>query len=286
MMRIAFTPHARRVSLGTTIERLRLRALPKVTGNYLWVSVDGLRVYGTREHHVMLYWLVRGKYERHTRALFEQAIRPGMHVLDLGAHIGYFTLLAARAVGSTGKVYSFEPDPANYKFLCHNIALNGMEGVVVPVPKAVTDSSGARPFFAHTKNSAASTFWGEGQPFDPLSIECTTIDDYIEEGEAIHVVKLDVEGAEVEALRGMRRTLTEARRTALFVECNPTALAAAGVSVRELLDELNALGFQVQLIDEKPRSLLPITSELLKPELADGRWYANLYCTRSAPGSA
>ena len=267
------------MALGTTIERLRLRALPKLTGDYLWVTVDGLRIYGARRHHVMLYWLLRGKYERHTRTLFEDAVKPGMRVLDIGAHIGYFTLLAARAVGPTGRVYSFEPDPDNYRFLCHNVALNGMEGVVTTVPKAVADTSGIRPFVADTKHSVVSSFLREGRSDAAMPVECTTVDDFLD-GRKIDVVKLDVEGAELEALRGMRRTLTETSQVAMFVECNPTSLASAGASVRELLDELDALQFEARLIDERQRSLLPITSELLKPELADGKWYANLYCAR------
>jgi FkbM family methyltransferase len=267
------------MALGTTIERLRLRALPKLTGDYLWVTVDGLRIYGARRHHVMLYWLLRGKYERHTRTLFEDAVKPGMRVLDIGAHIGYFTLLAARAVGPTGRVYSFEPDPDNYRFLCHNVALNGMEGVVTTVPKAVADTSGIRPFVADTKHSVVSSFLREGRSDSAMPVECTTVDDFLD-GREIDVVKLDVEGAELEALRGMRRTLTETSQVAMFVECNPTALASAGASVRELLDELDALQLEARVIDERQRTLLPITSELLKPELADGKWYANLYCAR------
>jgi FkbM family methyltransferase len=267
------------VRLGTTIERLWLRALPPLTRDYLWVSIDGLRIYGAREHQVMLYWLLRGKYERHTRTLFEQAIRPGMRVLDIGAHIGYFTLLAARAVGQSGSVYAFEPDPANFRFLSHNAALNGVEDVVTAVPQAVAGTSGVRPFFSNRKNSVMSSFWGGGKHDGALRVECTTVDDFVGP-ERIDVVKLDVEGAEVDALRGMRRTLTEARRPVLIVECNPTALATAGASVRELLDELAALELDVRVIDEKQRDLLPVTDDLFDASLADGKWYANLYCTR------
>jgi FkbM family methyltransferase len=270
------------MSLGMRIEQLWLRALPTLTREYLWISSDGLRIYGARQHHLMLYWLLRGRYERHTRTLFEQALRPGMHVIDIGAHIGYFTLLAARAVGSAGRVYSFEPDPANYRFLCHNVALNGMDKIVTTVPQAVADTSETKPFFADAKNSALSSLSREGRSDGAMPVECTTVDDFIDRGERIEVVKLDVEGGEVHALRGMRRTLTDPSAVALFVECNPTALASAGVSVHELLDELGTLKLDARVIDERQRCLLPITTELLKPELADGKWYANLYCTRVA----
>lgn len=217
------------MTLGTTLEQLWLRALPALTRDYLWVSVDGLRIYGAREHHVMLYWLLRGKYERHTRALFNDAVKPGNRVLDLGAHIGYFTLLAARRVGSTGSVHAFEPDPANYRFLCHNVALNGMDDVVTTVPKAVADTTGTRAFFADTKNSVLSSFWAEGRSDGAVPVESTTVDDFLG-GQEIDVVKLDVEGAEVDALRGMHRTLTGSPQLTMFVDCNPTALTSAGAS--------------------------------------------------------
>jgi FkbM family methyltransferase len=252
--------------LSTGIEQLWLRALPMLTRDYLWVATDGLRFYGSREHYVMLYWLQRGKYERHTRTLFEQSLKPGMHVLDIGAHIGYFTLLAARRVGSTGRVYSFEPDPANYRFLCHNVTLNGMGDIVTAVPRAVADASGSRPFFADRKNSVISSLWSDGQSKTEVPVECTTVDDFVG-SERIDVVKLDVEGGEVHALRGMHSTLSETERLILFVECNPVALTSAGVSVSELLDELRLLDFDVEVIEEKQRRVVPVTSDLLKPEL-------------------
>jgi FkbM family methyltransferase len=268
------------MSLATAIEKLWLRALPTLTREYMWVSVDGLRIYGTREHHVMLYWLLRGKYERHTRTLFEQAVKPGMHVLDIGAHVGYFTLLAARAVGPTGRVSAFEPDPSNYRFLCHNVALNGMEEVVTAVRKAVAEASGSRPFFVDERNSACSALSKAGRSGDAMAVECTAVDDFVEPGEGIDVVKLDVEGGELDALRGMRRTLADAARVVMFVECNPSALASASVSVSDLLDELRELDLVVQVIDEGGRRLAPVTDEMLRPEMANTRWYANLYCTR------
>jgi hypothetical protein len=66
----------------------------------------------------------------------------------------------------------------------------------------------------------------------------------------------------------------------MFVEFNPTASAAAGVSVHDLVDELGGLELDVRVIEERQYCLLPITSELLKTELVDGKWYTNLYCAR------
>jgi len=87
-----------------------------------------------------------GTYEPVITNLFERLIEPGMVVADVGAHIGYFTLLATRQVDSTRKVYTFEPAPSNYDLLLKNIALNGYENIV-PVPKAVSNSDGTAHFF-------------------------------------------------------------------------------------------------------------------------------------------
>lgn len=268
------------MKLATTMEQLWLRALPRLTRDYLSVSVDGLRLYGSTQHHLMLYWLLRGSYERFTRKLFQRALEPGMHALDIGAHIGYYTLLAARGVGPTGRVYSFECDPTNFRFLRHNVALNGMGKVVTTISKAAAETSGVRPFFANGANSLKSSLWNDGKASRETVVECTTVDGVVQAGEEIHLVKIDVEGGELYALQGMRATLAGSERLVMFVECNPRALAAAGASASALLEELRQLELDVQLIDEKRRCLLPVTDELARPELEESNYYANLYCTK------
>jgi FkbM family methyltransferase len=261
------------------LEQLWLRMLPRLTRDYLWASVDGFRIYGSTSHQLMLYWLLKGSYERYTRKLFVQALEPGGRALDVGAHIGYYTLLAGRAVGSSGRVYAFECDPANYRFLRHNVALNGMKDRVRAVPKAAAESAGVRPFFAQTANSLQSSLWNDGTGARRIAVETVAVDEVVG-GEPIDVVKIDVEGAEVHALRGMRKTIERAERLALFVECNPGALAAAGVSVAELLDELASLGLDVEVIREKERRLEPATDELTDPTLVSRNYYVNLRCTK------
>lgn len=271
------------MKVRSTFEQLWLKGLPRLTRDYLWVSVDGLRMYGSVQHQLMLYWLLKGTYERYTRKLFLRALKPGLRVLDVGAHIGYYTLLAARGVGPTGRVYSFECDPANFRFLRHNVALNEMQSRVETIQKAAAEGAGVRPFFAHSANSLKSSLWDEGSSDAPIAVETATVDEVVGRHEQIGVVKIDVEGAEVHALRGMRETLGRADRLALFVECNPGALDTAGVSAAELLDELRQLGLDVQVIKEKERRLEPVTDELTDPELAKQNFYVNLYCTKGQP---
>lgn len=90
--------------------------------------------------------LVKGVYEPKTTSLFKKVIREGDIVVDVGAHIGYYTLLASRLVGDTGKVYAFEPEPRNYDLLLKNLELNNVKNVVA-IKKAVSNKKGTLKFY-------------------------------------------------------------------------------------------------------------------------------------------
>jgi FkbM family methyltransferase len=265
------------------LERLWLRALSAVTRDYLCVSVDRFRVYGSSQHRRLLYWLLKGSYERYTRKLFEDALAPGMSVVDLGAHIGYYTLLAADAIGSTGRVYAFECDPDNARFLSHNVTLNGFADRVTIVPKAAANRSGVTRCFADKKNSLRSSLVIERPDARAIDVECTTVDETLGSDETIDVVKVDVEGLELDAIRGMEYTIARAKKVVMFVECCPHALAMAGGSVAELLRLLDGHEFRVHVIRERERNLETDLDEVFAAERAgDPRYYVNLYCTKGS----
>src|ERR1035441_6724268 len=84
--------------------------------------------------------VLHDQYEPETKALLGSLIRPGMTVFDIGAHVGHYTLLAARIVGPTGRVYAFEPEPENFALLKRNVELNGYKNVTC-VPKEIGRAS-------------------------------------------------------------------------------------------------------------------------------------------------
>lgn len=110
-------------------------------------EVDGLYIEGPREARSHLRALQDGTSDPFMTQLFLQAVRPGMTVVDIGAFLGQYTLLAARQIGPAGQVYAFEPDPRNLPFLLRNIERNGLRDRVVPVPYAAADRSGERTLF-------------------------------------------------------------------------------------------------------------------------------------------
>jgi FkbM family methyltransferase len=192
---------------------------------------------------------LKGEYEPTNAQAFIDSIQPGDTVVDIGANIGTFTLLAARAVGEQGQVHVFEPDPENLKLLSKNLADNHFQQVHV-VPKAVGDRAGSIHLAVEDKDK------GGGQittAATGLEVEMVTLDDYAiaQHITTIDVLKIDIEGAELLALKGAQQILTKSKQTTLFMEINPGASAAFGHSVDDLLELLQSYGFTPRvLIDE------------------------------------
>ncbi|HWH79239.1 MAG TPA: FkbM family methyltransferase, partial [Candidatus Binatus sp.] len=227
------------------------------------------------EHRHYLQALRRGDVESLMTHLFASVIRPGMVVLDIGAFVGWYALLAARQVGDRGKVYAFEPDPRNYELLCENLQLNKVHGRVIPLPRAVSDSPGVQQLFLHGGDQSRSSLIPSDGGEKTTRVTTVVLDDFLDRNLQIDVIKMDIEGGEVNALRGMRGLLARAAPTVkLFVECNPGSLEWAGESAQSLIAELRQLDFAIFMIDEVNSSLTPVNSTI---ETAK---YVNLYCVR------
>lgn len=197
--------------------------------------------------------MITNLWEPGVTQLFERMIKPGMTIVDAGAHIGYFTLLAAKKVGLSGKVYAFEPDPSNYDLLVRNITLNGYQNVT-PVQKAICNSQGTAKFFLHSDSVAHSLhFKTQGKAKTTIAVETTTLDRFFEERDwpSINFVKLDIEGAELSALEGMTKLIERNDIFYLILEFVPHILQSAGVNPFELLEKLREMGFTIQVITDK-----------------------------------
>jgi FkbM family methyltransferase len=193
-------------------------------------------------------------------------------VLDAGAHWGYFTLLAAKHAGPDGFVVAFEPDPRSLERLRWNVRANGFEQRTRVVHAALGSAAGAVPLFTHpTYHSWTSLYPLEGGVAE-RSVKVVAAADELAGQRPFDVVKIDVEGAEVEAIRGMREIL-RGGRPMVFVECNPPALERAGATVDDLLGELRALGYDVQAIDERDGSLRGVREALAQAQ------FVNLVCS-------
>jgi len=213
-------------------------------------------------------------YEPFTTEIFKRVVKKGNIVVDLGANIGYYSLLAARIVGMEGKVYAFEPEPRNHGLLLKNIELNKYSNII-PVQKAVSNKSGATKLFISTSGGHSIHELSDGRDF--VEVETVTLDEFLkEEGHHVDVIKIDVEGAEIDAIEGMKQVIKENRNLKMFVEFWPYAIRKAGKSPEEFFSKLLNHGFVIYGINEKERELRKISNPSEALEMCKKRPSVNL----------
>lgn len=263
-------------SLGDHLDRFIRRALsPKRAA---LIEINGNRF-------ELLPWLyeyspefLAGAYEAGTTRVIKTLLRPGMRVIDCGAHVGWHTVLVAKAVGGAGRVYAFEPNSESYRALLRNLALNGYTNVLA-IQKAVGDSSGQSTLYASKRRTGTDSLYDTGVGRGTL-VQTTTLDDFLEtQGwPYIDLIKMDIEGAEPAALRGAKQFLQRQDRVNLILEFSPVNLRAAHVNPTQFLTALASLGFQLQAIQDRGD---PTPLEAAGPLVGvDADSYINLLCVR------
>lgn len=171
----------------------------------------------------------------HTRpevAMVASVVRAGDTIIDVGAHVGTFAIPLARKAGPTGLVCAFEPTPWSYELLLLNIELNGLAGVIWPVPRAVSDK--AAHFLAETPNQRNTGGSYLVDAADGLS--SVTLDAWVEANlgdRRLDLIKIDVEGMEPLVLRGAQHLL-DRDRPCVYVEVNPDNYSRYGVRISDL----------------------------------------------------
>jgi FkbM family methyltransferase len=225
-----------------------------------------------------------GSYEAGTTYVFSKVIHRGMTVVDLGAGVGYYTLLAAKAVGTQGTVYAFEPDPVNYSFLLRNVKVNGYHNVVAQ-QKAVSNTIGYVKLFLDDRYSGHSLYFRNGLSKRALTVETTTLDAFFKEKgwPRVDVVKMDIEGAEKFALEGMQKLSERNETLKLFIEFAPPCQRAAGVKDEDFFTTLLTLGFgRILAIKDDPVQLMRVKIPEDIPRLRSmaGSSCINLFCEK------
>ncbi|MFN2303118.1 MAG: FkbM family methyltransferase [Anaerolineales bacterium] len=226
--------------------RLPLHLIPK--GMVLPILQGRLRgkrwIVGAGEHG---YWL--GSYEYNKRLAFEREVTPDSIVYDIGANVGYFSLLAAVLVGKGGQVFAFEPLPRNVAFLRKHVALNRLENVTV-IEAAVSGHSGEAAF----QFGASDSMGHLGEKGD-INVQLISLDDWLTEGKLASpdFIKIDVEGAEYEVVCGAQKLLKK-YRPILFLDTHQREAHHATINL------LQTLGYQFERLDGKD---LEETKEIL-----------------------
>jgi FkbM family methyltransferase len=183
--------------------------------------------------------------------------------VDVGASVGYFTILAGRAAGPEGKVIACEPGPQNHTALLLNTMVNGLDNVRV-VPCAVSDSASVVLYHRLGGGNGSITSY-DGDPASIGSrdlIRTRTLDDILGGEPRVDVVKIDVEGAEGRVMAGASETLRRHRPTLLFEFSPPGLQAVSGVTGDFFLRNLAALGYEFRLLSGEDRATIPAAAVL------------------------
>lgn len=192
--------------------------------------------------------LVFKPFEKEEQSFLSFFLKKGGIFVDIGSNIGLYSLIASKIVGEEGKVYSFEPTPEIFNRLKENIKANRIRNIY-PYEIALSNKSGTQPFLISRDGYDAWNSFGkpsEGREFDKILVETTTLDEFIEHSgiEKIDLVKLDVEGWEVNVLHGGIKYFSSSQAAAILVEFTDINQRNAGYSSRELYFSMLKLGYQ------------------------------------------
>lgn len=201
-------------------------------------------------------WL--GSYEAENQKTIVNYLKRGMIAYDLGAHVGFYTLMFSRLVGNTGKVFAFEPHAVNCYYLSKHISLNNIQNVVIE-QCAVSDSNGFVLFYPQESSSMGKIIKdGENEFKESYKIPSISLDNFVflKKNPAPHLIKMDIEGAEALALSGMQKILKE-KKPILLIALHGVEVAQNCFFILERLHykiktlsglELNSLDGQINEI--------------------------------------
>jgi len=234
----------------------------------------GARVNVDLHEHVQRYIYFFGAYEKETVEWFRSVLAPGMTFLDIGAHVGQYSLIAAQAVGPNGRVHSFEPNPGSYRRLTANLALNDFRHARAHA-MALSDQAGESTLFVPTDNNLGEASLQQCVDSDTTTVKVGTADSWMETADLgnpprVDLIKIDVQGFEKHVIEGARGLLARFKPTVLC-ELEERWLRLAGTSCVELKQVVQGMGYTVNratpggLVPVDPNQIHYFENLILKP---------------------
>ena len=216
----------------------------------LVVAIDGMviRFPDSEVAHASSY-VLNDDFDRGMQQVLHRLLRPGMTFVDVGASVGVLTSLAARLVGGKGRVYAFEPIESLAPFIRANVSINAPTTWLHLASAAVGQAPGWTALQLFEGDSRISTLFAYPEGSLPgvvhrrVTVPVVCLDDVIEVGAAVDVVKIDAEGAEKEILWGLQRIASDNPSLQIIVEWSAEHFARAGHTVDEIQQFLTAHNF-------------------------------------------
>lgn len=267
-----------------------IRFLKKWFGNVTGAVVSDNQIVVVNDYRMMLdvdrkrgldgirsELLLTGAYESLTTQVFKQNVKKGMTVVDIGANIGYYSLLASDLVGVNGKVYAIEPEQQNFTTLRKNIDLN-LRDNIIPLKLAVSDIKSKGMLNISDTEGGAHSLINCREYKHAVEVDLDTLDNLFA-SENIDVIKCDTEGNEINVLNGAWQ-LIERCFPLLIIEFWADGIVASGHTAIELWMMLNDLGYQIKVIDEPAGVIGRNTLEEILARCKKSNYSVNLICQK------
>ncbi len=210
-------------------------------------AVGGIELYCDAADAAVTPGLLSGEYEPQLSAVFEKYCTPGMTVVDVGANLGYYSLLAAKLVGPSGRVIALEPNSENCRLLLSSLRLNRVDNVEL-IPVAADVSTGWAYYSTHVGSNGGLVDDGELLAHPGVVVPTFALDDIV--NHSVGFLKMDVEGAEGRVVKGAQR-LIERDRPIVTTELKEEMLRrVSGTTVAEYLGYFERLGYRPSLLEK------------------------------------
>lgn len=223
--------------------------------------------YNPKQAGISYYLYNFGEYEPYATNVFLNLIKPGDTVIDIGANIGYYTVLGATKVGAKGKVLAIEPEPTNLSYLKRNLSQNNIQNTQI-FAGAVSRETGTLPLYLSSTSAGEHSLVVKTDK--AISVPVETLDHLVGAYKLKPtLIKIDVEGAEMDVLAGASKTLSSLRPTIIFeYSLRPTKSTYS-------LKDLQKHKYQLFLLDEKTKTTTSVDENKISELLAE-RTYINL----------
>lgn len=241
-----------------------------------YVLIDGKKLFLDEGDSL---FLSLSSHETMQVALSKKEINKGDVVLDIGAHIGYYTIIFSELVGPKGKVYAFEPHPKNFQLLKKTVETNNLTNVEI-FQNIVSDKNKLVDFYISKLDSIGNRMFNSDEANQKIEINSISIDEFLKNrNDKINFIKMDIQGAEVLAIDGMKETLKNNKNLKIIQEWWPDAIRKYNRTPDSHLNFLEELGFNFYVVDENLDQLTRITiPKLMETYPNEDLEDVNLFC--------
>ena len=235
-----------------------------------WLDDFVVRIYPDNEIFRALF--VKGIYDPNSMVIINSLLPKDGVFIDVGASFGYFSIVATKAVGPNGRVIAIEPSSRDYNRLVDNVRINNLENIISTYRLAISDSSGTALLSIATEERSALNTLGKQFSFSGVdeiakeNVDTIALDDFVVANQINHVdvLKLDIEGSELKALHGAKKTIAK-YHPAIMLGVNTNALKASGTDHDEIQKTLSELGYRAyKIIDDGEILGLELIPDLTK----------------------